>query len=131
MPVQRILIIDDDQELCSELSDVLEREGYSVDMAFDGRKGEERIKNGHYDLVLLDIKMPYVRGPELLESIRNEKNRPKVMILSASPAVNRFLGERTDLEGNDPEEVLKLADDMMSKPYDVETLLGKIKKIIY
>ena len=136
---KRILVVDD-EDLCEEISEILAGEGYFVERAFDGQEGMRLIRENLYDLVLLDIKMPRISG---LEILRNIKTNPacgentkspravtKVIMLSSHPALNKFFGENVDVCQDCPVDTLKLADEIMSKAFDVELLLHKIEKLL-
>lgn len=117
----KILIIDDDEEMCKEMSEILSDEGYSVNMAFDGLAGQRIIETNNYDLLLLDLKMPGINGLEILKTIKAEKIKAKVIILTGSLAV-------INKEFSD---ILKLADGVISKPFAVEVVLAKIRELLH
>jgi len=70
MNTVKILIVEDDQFLRELYSDVLKAEGYATDIAIDGEEGLKKIKEGGYDLVLLDIIMPKINGLEIMKRIK-------------------------------------------------------------
>jgi DNA-binding response OmpR family regulator len=128
--VKRILMIDDDEEMCEELSQILRDEGYSVAIAFDGLTGSELLLRNEYDLVILDIKMPGINGVEILKMAKDKKLKGKILVVTGSFLVNKLLKE-----GNVPEEgesvaLLKLADCLMSKPFDIPTLLERVNELL-
>jgi DNA-binding response OmpR family regulator len=127
---KRTLIIDDDEDLCDEISEILRDKGFLVDTAFDGLEGRRFIEENHYNIILLDIKIPSVSGLEILRELKEKGNRCKVIIISASPTINKLLGDPIDVPDDEAEAILELADDIMRKPYDVDQLLGKIEKLI-
>lgn len=126
----KILIVDDDDLLCEELAEILDGAGYEVATAADGRKGLHAITHAPYDLVLLDLKMPHMDGIEALQQIKKNKTAPKVIVLSANHSVHAFLGEAVETPYDYPERTLGLADGVMNKPYDVESLLDKIRDLL-
>ncbi len=67
---KKILIIDDDKELCEEMAEILKGEGYDVSTAFDGLAGKKLIEENHYNLLLLDVKLPDINGLDILKSMR-------------------------------------------------------------
>ena len=81
-----ILFIEDDKPIAEMYARVLEREGYSVDFAYNGSEGLEKAKAKHYDLILLDIMMPEKTGIEVLQDLRGPdgKGTPdtKIVILT-------------------------------------------------
>lgn len=115
---KKILIIDDDTELCEELSQILQDQGYAVDLAYDGRSGEIKIDQNPYEIVILDYKLPGENGGEVLKRIKAKKPKMAVFIVSGRPQLEKYLMEN-DLSG--------LVAGVMNKPFDVEALLDKLK----
>jgi DNA-binding response OmpR family regulator len=122
----RILIIDDDKELCEEILEILIDEHYSVTVVHDGLCGLKQAEENLYDILLLDLKLPSLSGFEILKKIRENKSNLKIIILSGRPFNEKMLNQKNDEEL----ETLKLADTILSKPYDVEKLLKKIKALL-
>jgi len=126
---KKVLIIDDDVELCEEMVEILQDQGYDTSVAFDGLKGKKLIEKYDYDVLLLDLKIPGLHGLDILRSIKERKKELKVLILTGKPLIEKFLKEEGSSE-NREDNALKLADAVISKPFDIETLLGKIKELI-
>lgn len=127
---KRILIVDDDEEFCEEMQEILKDEGYCVSLIFDGLKVNNLLKENKYDLILLDMKIPGISGLEVLKSIREKNIITKVILITGG-----FIGE--NLPKNDSgnkkqedESILKLADDIVTKPFDIKLILDKISSII-
>ena len=80
-----ILIIDDDETICSLFKDTLEETGYAVTTVSESSKGLELVKDGDYDLVFLDLKMPEMDGAELFRRIRVAKPKLPVTIITGYP----------------------------------------------
>jgi excisionase family DNA binding protein len=80
-----ILVIDDDETICSLFRDALEEAGYTVTTVSESSRGLESIKNSDYDLVFLDLKMPEMDGAELFRQIRAAKPRLPVTIITGYP----------------------------------------------
>jgi len=116
---RRILLVEDDPNFGSILKEYLMINGYTVTLAKNGIEGFEKFKKEDFDLCLLDVMMPYKDGFTLAKEIR-EKNETVPLI---------FLTAKTMKE-----DVLKGfkigADDYLSKPFDSEVLLAKIKSIL-
>lgn len=124
---KKILMIDDDEELCEEITEILTNEGYRVTTAFDGLSGNRLIQKYDYDIVILDIKMPGLSGLDILEGIKGQDKELKIVVLTGRP-LSKDLQEEQDY--NDKEEsLLGLADGIIGKPFDIELLLGKIKEL--
>ncbi|MBU1006152.1 MAG: response regulator [Candidatus Omnitrophica bacterium] len=79
----RILIIDDDETVCSGVKSTLEKEGYEVDTSLSGESGIEKIKSADYDLIYLDIHMPGMGGLDTFREIKKVKKDTKVCIVTA------------------------------------------------
>jgi|SRR3989339_522431 len=124
---KKILMIDDDQELCEEVSEILRDEGYEVKTASDGIKGKKLIQNNRCDLVMLDLKMPKLTGFELLEYIKCVKPDLKIIVLTGSPLKN-ILGQKEQEDKNES-QILKLANVVLNKPFDISVVLGKVKEL--
>ncbi len=124
---KRVLIIDDDEELCEEISQIMQEEGCETAYVNDGLKARRVIEEEEHDLVFLDLKLPGIKGEELLRYINKKKNPPKVIILTASPKVNRL-----SFSGNENmNEIYGYpAESILSKPFDVERVLQKINNLL-
>lgn len=113
--VSKILIIEDNKDVNALIKETLEDNSYEADSAFDGLNGLKMAKNGEYNLILLDIMLPYKSGDEILKEIRTCSDVP-VIILSAKD----MIGTKIDL--------LKLgADDYITKPFDLGELCARVE----
>lgn len=124
---KKILMIDDDEELCEEIAEILIDEGYRVTTAFDGLTGKRLVEKYSYDILILDIKMPGLSGLDILESIKGQNKELKVIILTGRP-LSKELQERRICKDKE-EKILRLADGIINKPFDIEVLLNKIKEL--
>ncbi len=115
----RILMVDDDRELCSEVSEILNEEGYSVDIATHGAQGKNFIDRQDYDVILLDFKMPGFNGIELLKRIKEKNNKSRVFLISGKPLLDKIISNLKPSYS---------VDAVFSKPFDVESLLAKLKE---
>lgn len=114
----RLLVVDDDAELCSLLSEFLTREGFSVDCEHDGRKGLTRALKNEHDMVVLDVMLPGIDGFEILQRIREKSRVPVLMLTARGEDVDRIVG-------------LELgADDYLSKPFNPRELAARIRAIL-
>ncbi len=112
-----ILLIDDDTELTSLLKDLLELEGYSVNIADNGQQGLEKIA-ADTDLVLLDVMMPMLNGMETLRRLRDQWETPVLMLTAKGEEIDRVMG-------------LELgADDYLPKPFSDRELLARMRAIL-
>ncbi len=115
----RILVVDDEDNLRTILSQELQGEGYDVETAPDGRSAMDTINATPFDLVLLDIKMPNVDGFEVLKYIKQNHKTLKVIMLTG------FADLKNAIESK------KLgAEDFVSKPYDLVDLLTTIERVL-
>ena len=122
---EKILIIDDDEEMCEELAEILKAEGYHVNFSISGIAGYNLFKENPYDLIILDLKLPDVRGIEILENIKNRRPAQKVLVLSGKPLGTDIM-DPADLQ-SDREVLYKMADVLLNKPVKPEFLLEKVK----
>ena len=114
----RILIIEDDRELCQTLAYRLKKEGIASDLCHDGAEGLEIARGNAYDLILLDRMLPSLSGTDLLAQYRREGFVTPVILVTA-------LGEvRERVEGLDAG-----ADDYLVKPIAFEELMARIRSI--
>src|SRR5947208_1049384 len=114
----RILLIDDDVELCSLLQELLKREGFEVQMERDGAKGLERVRSGQFDLIVLDVMLPRLDGFEVLRQLRRFSMVPVLMLTARGEDVDRIVG-------------LELgADDYLPKPFNPRELAARIRAIL-
>ncbi|WP_028317062.1 response regulator transcription factor [Desulfobulbus elongatus] len=113
----RILLIDDDTELCDLLTEYLTQEGCTVSTCHDGRQGLTAALAGHHDFVILDVMLPGCNGIDLLRQLRRLSTVPVLMLTARGDAVDRIVG----LEMG--------ADDYLPKPFDPRELVARIRAI--
>ncbi len=115
----KILLVEDEESLAIGLTFNLSEEGYQVTWVADGRKALEQIRSEKYDLVLLDIMLPYVDGFEVARQIRLKDPRLPILILTARTGTqDRVKG----LEFG--------ADDYLAKPFHLQELLLRVKGML-
>jgi len=113
----KILVVDDNEEFCHNMTDILELKGYEVVTAYDGFKGLEAVKENGFDLVLMDVKRPVMNGVETFKKIKEiAPNTP--VIMATAFAVEDLLREALQ-QG---------AYGSLKKPIDFDQLLGLIKQ---
>lgn len=114
----KILIVDDDTELCSLLREFFETEGLRVEVAHDGRAGLDAARRPGFDLIVLDVMMPEMDGMEVLKELRKESAMPVIMLTARGDDLDRILG-------------LELgADDYLAKPCNPRELLARIRAVL-
>jgi len=84
----RVLVADDDPDICASLRRYLERRGYEVSVAFDGGQARRLIEEERFGFLFLDCSMPELTGLELLDSARRNNPGSKIVIVSGFPSVN-------------------------------------------
>jgi len=115
----KILLVEDEESLAIGLIFNLSEEGYNVDWVPDGRKALEYINTGTYDLVLLDIMLPYLDGFKVAEHVRIKDPQMPILILTArTSAQDRIKG----LEAG--------ADDYLAKPFHLQELLLRVQGML-
>ena len=115
--MKKIMIVEDDISISSELKDLLDNAGYNGVVLKDFENSYEETKKENPDLILLDINIPKLNGEMLLQKIRKESNVPVIMVTS---------------KNNEADEVLSMsygADDYITKPYNPTILLLRINAI--
>lgn len=114
----RILLVDDEVKLTDALSFMLKKEGWAVDTASDGLSGYDHAESGIYDVIVLDVMLPYKDGFSILKELReNEINTPIIMLTAKSSVEDKIKG--LDLG----------ADDYLPKPFSTEELLARIRAL--
>ncbi|MGN0436950.1 MAG: response regulator transcription factor [Lachnospiraceae bacterium] len=115
---KRILIIEDNKEINGLLSSFLLENEYETSQAFDGIEASAMLSNDTYDLVLMDLMLPYKGGDALIKELREHSNTP-VIVLSAKSMMETRL------------EVLRLgADDYIMKPFDLDEVLVRMEVVL-
>lgn len=114
----RILLVEDEVPLSQAITEILKKNGFPTDAAYDGRAGLEYAMSGVYDLVILDIMMPKMNGIEVLKALRDAKNAVPVLMLTARDEVE------DKVNGLDSG-----ADDYMTKPFATDELLARIRAL--
>ena len=115
-PKRRVLVVEDDASIALGLRINLEGEGYVVDVAEDGERGLEIVREASPDLVILDVMLPRMNGFEVLQTIRREGRQMPIIILSAR---NAEMDKVTGLELG--------AEDYVAKPFSLAELLARVR----
>ncbi len=116
--MNKIALVDDDQNILTSVSMALETEGFSVDTYSDGVEALEGLGKQPVDLAVLDIKMPRMDGMELLGKIRKNDKMPVIFLTSKDDEVDEILGLRMG------------ADDYIKKPFSQRLLIERIRAIL-
>jgi two-component system, OmpR family, response regulator len=115
---QHILIVEDDREIRSLLRDYLEKNGYRVTAAADGKGMRRALEQSHLDLIVLDLMLPGEDGLTLCRELRAHSQVPVLMLTALAEEVDRIVGLEVG------------ADDYLAKPFSPRELVGRIKAIL-
>jgi OmpR-family two-component system manganese-sensing response regulator len=115
----RILLVDDEADLTHSMSRILTREGYSVDVAYDGAEGSQLAIDRTYDLLILDWMLPKQSGLEICRDIRSHGDVTPVLFLTAKDTVDDRV---SGLDAG--------ADDYLIKPFELKELLARVRALL-
>ncbi|MGA1974857.1 MAG: response regulator [Conexivisphaerales archaeon] len=115
----RVLVIDDDEGIRMSLANVLDLKGYQVDVAKDGKEAIAKYKKHHYDLALIDIVLPDMKGTELLSKMSGGVVDMVKVIVTGYPDLDNAI-----------KSVNEGADGYVIKPFDVKELLDKVSVLL-
>ena len=116
--MQKIILIDDDQNILTSLEMVLKSAGFAIEAFTDGLKAIDYIRDSNAEIVLLDIKMPRIDGLEVFARIRKFSNIPIIFLTSKDSEMDELIGLRIG------------ADDYIRKPFSHKLLVERIKSIL-
>lgn len=118
MEQTRILVVEDDREINSMLCEMLDENGYAAEGAFTGMEGLSRLRSGDYDLLILDLMLPYKSGDAVLQELRSFSSLP-VIVISAKDTVQNKL------------DLFHMgADDYLTKPFDLDEVLVRVEAVL-
>lgn len=118
MVMSKVLIIDDDEELCELVSEYLGVEGFETEVVNDGASGLDAARSGKYDLAILDVMLPKMNGFEVLKNLRTDSRLPVLMLTARGDDMERIVG----LESG--------ADDYLPKPFNPRELVARLRAIM-
>ena len=118
MDKTKILIVDDDRNICELLRLYLEKEGYQATIAADGTQGIDLYRRLRPDLVLLDVMMPGVDGWGVLRAIRQDSQTPVIMLTAKGETTDKVSGLKQG------------ADDYITKPFEMKEVLARIEAVL-
>ena len=118
MQKEKILVVDDEKNICDLLRMYLEKEGYAVVMAHNGVDAVKTFASENPDLILLDIMLPQLDGWQVCREIRKTSDKPIIMLTAKDEVFDKVLG-------------LELgADDYVTKPFDTKEIIARIKAVL-
>ncbi|MEQ1603766.1 MAG: response regulator [Pyrinomonadaceae bacterium] len=116
--MDKILIIDDDEELCELVSEYLTVEGFDISCVNDGASGLESALSGDYDMVILDVMLPKMNGFDVLRNLREQSKLPVIMLTARGDDMERIVGLEIG------------ADDYLPKPFNPRELAARLRAIL-
>ena len=118
--MEKILIVDDEEEIRNLIKDFLIKNNFDTDLASNGKEALEKllVKNSNFDLVILDIMMPEVDGIEVIKALRKISNIPVIFLTSKSEEIDKVLGLEIG------------ADDYITKPFNPREMVARIKAVL-
>lgn len=114
----RILVVDDEKLLVKGIKFNLENEGYEVECAYDGAAAVDLVRNGRFDLMILDVMMPKLDGVEVCMRIRQFSNIPIIMLTAKGEDADKLMGFESG------------ADDYLTKPFNILELKARIRALL-
>ena len=114
----RLLLVEDEKRMADALAELLRQEGYQVTMCTDGTAGAEAVLTGRYDIIILDVMLPGLNGFEIAQAARRSGIRTPILMLTAK---SDTASEVTGLDSG--------ADDYLTKPFQVEALLARLRAL--
>ncbi len=118
MDMSKILLIDDDEELCELVAEYLTVEDFTVEAVHDGESGLQNAVSDKFDLVILDVMLPKMNGFDVLRQIRRTSNIPVLMLTARGDDTERIVGLEIG------------ADDYLPKPFNPRELVARIRAIL-
>lgn len=116
--MNKILIIDDDEELCELVSEYLTVEGFEVSSVNDGESGLKAALSGDHDMAILDVMLPKMNGFDVLRNLRAESKLPVIMLTARGDDMERIVGLEIG------------ADDYLPKPFNPRELAARLRAIL-
>ncbi|WP_111641955.1 response regulator transcription factor [Marinimicrobium alkaliphilum] len=114
----KLLLIDDDRELCQLLNEYLDAEGFTVDMAHDGEQALARLDSQSFDAIILDVMLPILNGFDVLKRLRQSCQTPVLMLTAKGDTIDRVVGLEIG------------ADDYLAKPCDPRELVARVRAVL-
>ena len=116
--MSKVLIIDDDEELCDLVSEYLTVEGFETECVHDGESGLKKAISGDYDMAILDVMLPKMNGFDVLRNLREKSALPVIMLTARGEDMERIVGLEIG------------ADDYLPKPFNPRELVARLRAIL-
>ena len=118
MPAKKILVVDDERKIVDIVAAYLEREGYQVLVAYEGKSALESARRQLPDLIILDLMLPEISGWDICRTLRKDSDVPIIMLTARDETTDKIVG-------------LELgADDYVTKPFDPKELVSRVKAVL-
>jgi len=117
--IMKLLIVEDEKNISEPLKKGFEKEGFAVDLAFDGKDGYSKASINEYDCIVLDLNLPEMDGIDVCRKLREDKNDVPVLMLTARGDIS----EKVD-------GLLTGADDYLPKPFNYRELVLRVKALV-
>ena len=116
--IQKVLVVDDEKKIVDIVKAYLERDGFSVISAYDGRSALEAVRRRSPNIIVLDLMLPEISGWDVCRSLRKESDVPVIMLTARDEVTEKIVG-------------LELgADDYITKPFDPKELVARVKAVL-
>ncbi|MCD6225240.1 MAG: response regulator [Deltaproteobacteria bacterium] len=123
---KRILVVDDEPDFASLVQKNLEKEGFEVDVAYDGVEGLEKVKSNPPDAIVLDVMMPEKDGYEMCAELKNDEQYENIPILMLTAVADRVTSTRYSHHDG----MSMQADDYLPKPASAEDITDSLKSLL-
>jgi len=115
----KLLIIEDEKQVADNLKEGLEQHNYIVDIAYNGKEGQQLAREYDYDIIILDLMLPDIDGEDLCRKLRDEGNKSFIIMLTAKKQLDNII---TGLDCG--------ADDFLTKPFEFSELLARMRALL-
>jgi two-component system alkaline phosphatase synthesis response regulator PhoP len=123
---KRILVVDDEPDFCSIVQGQLEKEGFEVELAYNGIEGMEKVQANPPDAIVLDVMMPEKDGYEMCRELKSDENLCDIPVLLLTAVASHVTSTRySHADGMSTE-----ADDYIAKPASAEQILQSLKQLL-
>ncbi len=123
---KRILVVDDEPDFCAIVQGQLEKEGFAVELAYDGVQGLEKVQANPPDAIVLDVMMPEMDGYEMCNKLKSDENYVDIPIILLTAVASHVTSTRySHRDGMSTE-----ADDYIAKPASAEEIADSIKRLL-
>jgi DNA-binding response OmpR family regulator len=115
---KKVLVVDDERKIVDIVKAYLERDGFSVTTAYNGRSALEEVRRNSPDIIILDLMLPEISGWDVCRSLRKESDVPVIMLTARDEATEKIVGLEIG------------ADDYVTKPFDPKELVARVKAVL-